>query len=69
MAYNLDSLLSLSAKERRIISVTLSDSLPENKTKLTQEEMNLLDSRMDNHNHGKSKNFTSKEMKKIVFSK
>jgi hypothetical protein len=68
MAYKIDELLALPAKDRRRISSKLIESLPENKPKLTDEEIALLNSRWENHLTGKSKNYSGKEMLKLVFN-
>ena len=67
MAYNIQELLSLPANERKKITSQLIESLPENR--LTKEEIVILNERWENHQSGKSKNYSSAEMRKLAFKK
>lgn len=62
MAYKIDDLLSLPAKERRRISHTLLNSLPENK--MTKKEASLLEERLQKIESGNMKFFTREEAHK-----
>lgn len=66
----IEELLSLPDKEKRIIAEKLFKSLPENKSvsaRITKEEKALLESRWTNYLAGKSKNFSSDQMHKMIF--